>query len=356
MGNGSEKVAHAFRLKYQDLKSAARRLPKSAFTCDVYFQFEFMMIELARLTGWKGFVQSLQDAAALQDLRTRSSEWEFAWFLHVGNDVFGKKRVQAYLEKATQANPTSRSLSLALKSCRDESIAVARGAEAELTCDLYIEKAHAVDEERFGNRSMIGLAGRYARQASKEDLARIAERIAVEKDVRVRNRLLCIFSFVDYPGDVGFLLVATKERDDPYGFKLPQAISRIKDVRVHDFAIAQIESGDPQLGYELLVKNWRISDERVIRRQLARRPKVTHLMQQSIRDVYLSHRSKTCGSILEYVYRRGECGFCRSGIVEAMISNRVATDEILNECLYDSFDETRRRAARKLTSRMNHEG
>ena len=69
-------------------------------------------------------------------------------------------------------------------------------------------------------------------------------------------------------------------------------------------------------------------------------------MQQRIRDIYTKHRSKSCGDILEHVYRHGECSYCRWGIVEAMWKSRVLSPGILNECLYDSYDETRKLATR----------
>lgn len=351
IADGSDKASHSLQLKYEYLKTAVSRESKRLSSIDVRYQFEYMMIVLSQLTGWKGFVQFLRDAAALQDPIPDGFGREYAWFFFVGFEKFGRKRVQAYLEGATKKDPSSQTLSDALKYCRGESAASNRGNQEPVTCDQYIDQARATQDTRFGLASVIGMAGRFAKVANEDDLARIANLMSIEKDIRVRNRLLCVFCHVDFPGDVGVLLEALNRNEDELEFKLPQAISRIKDDRVHDYAITQIECGDADTGYELLKNNWRRSDERTIQRHLARRPKVTHQMQQSIRDIYRTYRSKSCGPILEYIYRRGECGYCRSCIVESMITNRVAPDGILRECLYDSFDETRKIASRVLKRR-----
>lgn len=56
-------------------------------------------------------------------------------------------------------------------------------------------------------------------------------------------------------------------------------------------------------------------------------------MQQNFRDIYSKRRSNSCGDILEHIYKNGECAYCRSGIVEAMVKNSVVSESILRAIL-----------------------
>lgn len=58
-------------------------------------------------------------------------------------------------------------------------------------------------------------------------------------------------------------------------------------------------------------------------------------------DIYSKHKSNSCGDILLHVYRNGKCAYCRLDIVKIMRKNNVLSNEIIQECLYDSYDETR---------------
>jgi hypothetical protein len=55
--------------------------------------------------------------------------------------------------------------------------------------------------------------------------------------------------------------------------------------------------------------------------------------------------------VLLHVYQRGDCSHCRYNIVKAMHHCKVLTDEILAECLYDSYEDTRE-FAKRLTEKQ----
>ncbi|MDR1701628.1 MAG: hypothetical protein LBR56_02500 [Sporomusaceae bacterium] len=44
--------------------------------------------------------------------------------------------------------------------------------------------------------------------------------------------------------------------------------------------------------------------------------------------------------------QKGDCSYCRYGIVKAMKYCGILPDNILEECLYDSYDATRKMAKR----------
>lgn len=169
---------------------------------------------------------------------------------------------------------------------------------------------------------------------------------AEEPSDEIRANLLRVFKYIDYPNDLDDLIDYTNSSNEKLRNTALDALERLKDQRVHHLAAALIECGRLEDGLPLLVRNWRKYDEALIRKQLFRSTKVSHDVQINLQRIYWNHRSNSCGDILEYVYKHGECAYCRWGIVDDMWKNRVLKDSILEECLYDSYDETRKLARR----------
>ena len=108
---------------------------------------------------------------------------------------------------------------------------------------------------------------------------------------------------------------------------------------VHSFALA------------LLTNNYQKSDDVIIAKAVAKSASIPHHVQQDIRDIYNKHRSTNAFPTLLRVYKGGECSFCREWIVRAMNHCGVLSDEMLEECLFDSYDGTRKYAKRVLSRR-----
>ena len=68
-------------------------------------------------------------------------------------------------------------------------------------------------------------------------------------------------------------------------------------------------------------------------------------MIMSVITIYKKNKSASFGDILLHFYRHAECAHCRCDIVETMISHDVIPKNILEECRYDSYKETRELAA-----------
>lgn len=110
----------------------------------------------------------------------------------------------------------------------------------------------------------------------------------------------------------------------------------------YGLAVEFLESGYTECGLSLLKKNWKKSDDPLIRNVVMKSQRVSHPMQMDLRDIYLEHKSADCGDVLIHAYRNGDCSFCRSEIVKAMGKNGVLTNKILIECKDDSYDMTRK--------------
>ncbi len=63
----------------------------------------------------------------------------------------------------------------------------------------------------------------------------------------------------------------------------------------------------------------------------------------------LDNRSiKINPSIFIYIYRQTLCSYCRHTIIKSMSKRKILSQEILEECLHDSYEDTRKFAIRKL--------
>ena len=192
---------------------------------------------------------------------------------------------------------------------------------------------------------------RFAREASKEELIKLAKYIETEDNDFVKTQLLRIFRRVDYPLSKKILIDLAHSNNIELRETAIDALGRFKDEQIHDLAIEFLEAGDTEFGLALLKENWKKSDDPLIRRLVVKSQRVPHYMQMDLRDIYSNHRSSSCGEILLHAYRNGECSFCRSEIITAMGKNGVLTDKILLECQYDSYDETRKYANRLIKRR-----
>ena len=166
----------------------------------------------------------------------------------------------------------------------------------------------------------------------------------------IKAALLHVFNFVDFPLDVGLLLPYSTSDNDDLREIVIRTLSRIKDKRIHELAVQLFNDTQIENAVALLEANFEIDDETLIRKHIMRSKCVAHGIIMSITDIYGKYKSNTCGDILLYLYKNAECTHCRYKIVETMINNAVIPKNILLECQYDSYEDTRVLALESLDS------
>ena len=345
--DGSEKARNAFHVKYQNLME--RLLTQREFPLKLCEreQFEYLMIWEVDTHNWSGFKKCVADAGRIIKNRNDDDCSCYDWFLLHSENIFSKKRMSQYFDTFSKKSDEVKAFVEAINELEKirESNSYLR-IESEITLENYISQAKELAENENTYTRMWFFAMRFSSQAQQDDLHKLVHIIAAEQSEEVRANLLSVFGRTDFPADIDLLI---KYAESYHGRMLDvavDALKRFKDPRVHELAIKFMTAGNLDAGLPLLIKNWRKQDEIIIRERVLSSKKVTHSIQQDLRDIYSEHRSKSCGDILEHVYRNGECTFCRFGIVQAMWKSRVLKVNILNECLYDSYDETRKIAKR----------
>ena len=345
--DGSEKAKNALRAKYQCL--AEQLLSQRAFPyryCERE-QFEYLMIYEVDTYKWPAFKKCIADASHISMMRKDDACDCYDWFVSHCENAFGNERITRYFEMASEKSVEIKAFVAAInesEKTRKENSHLR--VEPEVTLESYISRAGGSENDRYAYTRMRIVAIRFSRQSNQDDLKNLVSIIIDEQSDEIKARLLQVFRVVDFPADINILINYAKSDCKRLQDSAVDALERFKDKRIRDLAVKFITSGNLDAGFSLLVKNLKKQDEALLRVHILSSKQVPHAIQQGIRDIYSKRRSKSCGDILEHVYRHGECTFCRADIVRAMWKSRVLRADILNECLYDSYDETREMARR----------
>lgn len=347
--DGSSKAATVLRDKYGQLKERLTKQKDFPYRYCEREQFEELMIVTIILGKWRAFKQCIDDAGSIIQARKDDKCSYYDWFFDNAANQFGKSKLWEYLN-----NESSVSQNVNAVVSEYQKIELTRkNHQANLspvTLDFLIEEIqkHLKDQSPYG---IIGHCMRFAREASKEELMELAKYIETENNDYVKTQLLRTFRKVDYPLNKEYLMHLAHSNNLELHEAAIEALARFTDEQIHDLAIVLLEAGDSESGLTLLKGNWEKSDDPLIQKAVTKSQRVPHYMQMDLRDIYSKHRSSTCGEILMHAYRNGECSFCRSEIVTAMGKNGVFKDEILLECQYDSYDDTRKYASRLIKRR-----
>jgi hypothetical protein len=128
-----------------------------------------------------------------------------------------------------------------------------------------------------------------------------------------------------------------------------KSLARFTDERVHAIAVKNLEHGVHIVeSMGLLINNFDNDYDLVYNAQKSltsvRDYENYHGIIRSIRDIFRGKRDKNALKILLHCYHHGRCSFCRNSIVEIMCKQKIIPDNILEECLYDCVEDTRKLA------------
>jgi len=166
-----------------------------------------------------------------------------------------------------------------------------------------------------------------------------------KNDETVKALLLMMFWRRLFPLDIAPLIEYANSNSELLSEIAIDKLGYTKDKRIHDLAIHLLEEkGLDSHALGLLKKNYRKTDDDIIRKLIVKVSSVPQYVQGDIADIYKHHRSANALPILLHVYQNGYCTHCRHGIVQAMNHCKVLSDGIIEECLHDSYEDTRKKS------------
>ena len=313
---GSEKSRQALRTKYESLVARLSKQRTFPYRFCEREQLEYLMICEIYTYKWPAFKKCIADAGRILIARRDDACNCYDWFICHCENIFGKERVAQYFVGESAKSEEVRAFVTAineLEKIREENSRLR--VEPEVTLESYIACAKELERDQYAYMRMRMAASRFSRQASPSDILELVSIITNEQSDEIRANLLRVFRDIDFPSDIELLIKYAESGCERLQNIAIDALERFKSQRVRDLAIKFITESNLDAGLPLLINNWHRQAEPLVRERVLSSNKVSHSTQQNLRDIYSKHRSKSCGDILEHVYRNGECTQCRSYIV-----------------------------------------
>ncbi len=356
-GSGDLPAREALRTRYGQF--AAERRLRNSWKSSPGSRWEDVGLALLDLEGFVAFRRYVTDIGQyIIRVPGGHDHVEYWSFLDVARRRFGTRRVSAFLDpsnRAVRRTPREQDAITALAAARAVEAAGreasrARGDEPPVTAEWVREWARraAADGRRYGSIALL-----VRDRAPAEEQLKLAKAIFEEPDETTRGWMLWAFRRTPFPLSTEPLIPFLDSTDDRLRNAAVGVLGSSKGDAIHEAAVRILQTEALEAGgLALLQSNYHRSDDPVIADAVRRhRKSLPHHIVMELREIYENHRSARALPVLLRAYREGECAYCRSQIVKAMHRARVLPDEILHECQFDSYDETRAFARRLITRR-----
>lgn len=217
------------------------------------------------------------------------------------------------------------------------------------TLEDVIQKAYKV---KYCGR---GTAMQFARNSSEDDLKKLAEMALSESNLKIKADLLWAFRKTKYKFSDETLQDLVQSENEDIRDTAYYIMGQTPSQKMHDVALSIISDGkELENGIELLCRNFKKEDEKflfdAIKKVRVNKRSLWHGAYMAIETAFDKGRWKPQTDILKYVYENTLCSCCRWRIVKLMNQHKILTKQILNECLFDSNNDIRVFAERKLKS------
>ena len=349
--DGSRSARTALFEKYDYFAAKNGKLTKS-FTIDVDegFQWECLVVDLIDLTGFAIFKRYAVDIGnILPKNPNKRNNLYYNWFIFSAENKFGKEKIRVFFDNEYNKSETIKALVDTIKA---EELSREQNKQEKIDLKIVLETAKESVSAEYPFGKMFKCRRRFMKNATESEIMDLVNAVICEKDETVKASLLVMFRDTPFPLGITPLIEYAQSDNKYLSETAIDCLEEFKDKRIHDLAMQLLKTkGLDSFALDLLRKNYKKSDDNVIYALLKKSTSIPHYVQMSIQSIYRHHRSANAFPSLYLVYQKGECSFCRNGIVEAMNHCGVLSDEILEECLYDSYNKTRRFAKRIIKKR-----
>jgi hypothetical protein len=347
--DGSKKSADALQKRLDVLISRLPHITRDTHRKSPREIAEHIATVLLDIQGIRSFFSTAEKFGSVLMRSKQEYVICYSGFLEDAKSKFGETRILRGLEKRSEKSKEIKRFldEIHLEAEREKE----RKKNYETNRKSVLEWIDAVVE---GERP-FGYWGywhtpRGAREMSAEELVKIASKIDNTDNPKVKRALLRVFRYVDYPYSVDKLLAIYNEGNDELKEVTLEALGRFKDRRIHDLAIYNLENGFyiyESLG--LLGKNLKGEYELVLNVLKSHKNEKHdyHGIARGVRGIFSERRSPKAQEILLFDYHRNRCSNCRKDTVAIMCRSKCIPDDILEECLYDCCEETRKIAWRR---------
>ena len=347
---GSEKATKALYEKYELLLQKIEKMRNLKSRREEREMLEWLSVWLTSLNGFDAFKKIIFDYGR-NIAKGKANFFSFDWFYANAQHEFGRKRIEKYLLK--QANK-----SLEVKAFYEATQMFDNWKYEDVpkpTLEEVVQNAYKVqDGITYLGR---GTAMRFARDASEDDLKKLAEKAFSEPNLNIKAEILWAFRMTKYQFPDEILQELAQSENKNIKDTAFAIMCQKPSEKMHDLALSVISVGkDLENGIELLCENFGRVDEKLlfdaIKRVKVKNSRDWHGAYSAVKTAFKKGRWKPRTDILRYIYENTLCSFCRFRIVELMNQHQVLTSQILEECLLDSNSDIRDFAKRRIKSNV----
>ena len=331
--DGYESARKALEEKYQEVLAgmfARKRRPSRVF----HELSDLEQLGLVLAVDRKTFLRIAGDFGRLYREKKYMHDGDFAWFFSSKGGQYRKT-----MEAAARKN---------------ENIACFMKRE-QADIDAQEQRRQQRKEKTGENLTGFRLSRWLAKNADGETVERYARAYREQREPEARAQALEAFTWCPYPGDPASVLEDTHSKNEKLRKTAWQALENLRHPAVRDFAHNNAANGDRSFeNFALLVTNYIPKDamllESLLRELISE--KEWDDVHAAGRDVYRAFR-KDSGipypkHLLPILYEYNPCSFCRESALVYMSRYRLVTREMWEECQFDSNDDIRKMAAKRL--------
>ena len=301
--------------------------------------------QIVRVNGMAGLLFAAEQIG--QFLATHPDDWGDDYLLSESREILGADP-EPELRRTADVNSNIRrfleTVDQNRKECRPKS-------EPEYRRYSY-EEVKEMIVSRKGDVPCGWLFG-WGRHAPEEALRRAATDLLEEKDDKRQLAYLRIFNLRAFPLNSERLVQLARRGNRDMAFASIRALRHIQDESVRQLALDLMDKG-PAEGdaIQLLENNFVQGDEACIAPVLdgaTNNDEDFHSVTRAALGLFENNPDADALPSMLAVYERCTCGLCRNGAVRILMDRRKMPGWMLQECHYDSNEETRE-AARNLAS------
>lgn len=328
--DGYESARQALEDKYQDTLSAMlvrKTRPNGPF----HELSDLERLGLVLTVDRKSFLRVAKDFGRLYRQKKCLRDGDFAWFFASKGSRYGKTMVS--------------------EAQKDEDVACFLQREQAAIAAREARRIQLQPETYTG----IRLSHWLAKKADKKTVEQYALVYRQQLEPVQRAEALIPFARCPYPDDPQPIIGDAQSACEGLQNAAWQALENIRHPAVRAFGLNNTAKGirTPE-NFALLVTNYAPEDaallEALLREQIAAKDwDGIHAAGLDIFRVFDNDHSNVHPKhLLPLLYQYNPCSFCRESALRYMSRHRMLTRELLEECLYDSNEDIRRMAEKRL--------
>lgn len=338
--DGSQKARTAMLEKYNQMYFGLRR-NTSVTTLE---QFEWLCVWLVTLEGFTRFQKIVLDLADFYEKKNITDFYSFDWFWACSKEYCDEKRMKEFIFKNEREGIMIFYNSLDNFLTKEDSEENNSDSDTTLKSSIALSVKQLIEDCNKEDKRIlkyIGMTYQFARFATKEQIVELANTIINLDNCMLQAKLMRVFWKHEFPLDVSYLIDFAENGNKDLCESALSAMEIIKNTDVKEYAYQLIrEQRHLSEALVMLFQNYEKQDNEIILKLLKKQPVrysdgIWHHVFNKALD-WLKNNPEAPQEVIYYLYEHTLCSQCRESIVKFMIDRNLITDEIGNECRYDS--------------------